>query len=303
MPQAFAAAWRRYNRKGDLTAAILALAPALLVFGLFNIYPLLDTAYLSLFEWDGLSPQRLFVGLQNYRELLSSGVLWNSLRATAYYTFGVIALSIPLGLGVAVLLNSGIRGTTFYRTLYFLPVVTATVAAAVVWTLMLDPGSGLLNVALRRIGITAPSWLRSPTWAMPAVILVGVWKRLGFNMVVYLAGLQGIPREYYEAAEVDGAGRWALLRRITVPLLAPTTALLTVMALIDSFLLFDQVYVMTGGGPAGATDVIGYLLYRHAFRYFNMGTASAIAWIMFAFIAVATLAQWRLTDFGAKAVT
>jgi multiple sugar transport system permease protein len=295
--------WRKYNRQGDMTAAMLSLAPAVIVFGIFNIFPLIYTMYLSLLDWDGLSIQKLFVGLENYRELLTSDLLWNSIKVTIYYTTGIIMLSIPLALLVAFLLNSGIRAQPFYRTLYFLPVVTATVAVAVVWKIILDPGSGYVNVILRQAGISGPSWLRSPIWAMPAVILVGVWKRLGFNMVIYLAALQSIPREYYEAAEVDGAGRLSVFRHITIPLLQPITALLIVLALIDSFLLFDQVYVMTGGGPAGATDVIGFLLYRQAFRYFNLGKASSIAWIMFLIIASATFIQWRLTRFGTKGVT
>lgn len=295
--------WRKYNRQGDMTAAMLSLAPAVIVFGIFNIFPLIYTIYLSLLDWDGLSIQKLFVGLENYRELLASELLWNSIKVTVYYTTGIIILSIPLALLVAFLLNSGVRAQAFYRTLYFLPVVTATVAVAVVWKIMLDPGSGYVNVILRQAGVSGPSWLRSPIWAMPAVILLGVWKRLGFNMVIYLAALQSVPREYYEAAEVDGAGRLSVFRYITIPLLQPITALLIVLALIDSFLLFDQVYVMTGGGPAGATDVIGFLLYRHAFRYFNLGKASSIAWIMFLIIASATLIQWRLTRFGTKGVT
>lgn len=138
---------------------------------------------------------------------------------------------------------------------------------------------------------------------MPAVILVGVWKRLGFNMVIYLAALQAIPREYYQAAEVDGATKRDLFRYITVPLLAPTTSLLVVVALIDSFLLFDQVFILTNGGPVGTTDVIGFLLYRHAFRYFELGEASAVAWIMFIVVAAVTLLQWRITRFGARTVT
>lgn len=295
------ASWRHYNRHGDLVAAIIAIAPALLVFGVFNIYPTLYSAYLSLVEWDGLSVARKFVGFQNYQELFSSNLVVNSLGVTAYYTAGVILVSVPLALLISVALNSGIHGQTFYRTLYFLPVVTATVAASVVWKLMLDPGSGLLNVALRGIGIAdAPSWLRSPTWAMPAVILVGVWKRLGFNMVIYLAALQNIPREYYEAAQVDGASGWARLRYITIPLLSPTTALLVVMGLIDSFLLFDQVYVMTNGGPSGATDVLGFVLYRYAFRYFDLGKASAIAMVILVIVGAFTFVQWRLSNFGTK---
>ncbi|MDT8899442.1 sugar ABC transporter permease [Thermanaerothrix sp. 4228-RoL] len=289
-------------RRDEVSTALIALLPAIIVFGVFNIIPLGYTAYLSLLKWDGFSIERQFVGFQNFLELLSSTYLWNSLKATIYYTLGVIGLSLPFGLLVAILLNSGLKGQVAFRTLYFLPVVTSTVAASMVWKLMLDPGSGYINVILREIGFSPPAWLRDTHWAMPAVILLGVWKRIGFNMVIYLAGLQSIPREYYEAARVDGATSLAQIRYITIPLLAPTTALLIVMAMIDSFLLFDQVFVLTGGGPAGATDVIGFLLYRYAFRYFDLGKASAIAWIMFIFIASVTLIQWRLSRFGTKEI-
>jgi multiple sugar transport system permease protein len=172
----------------------------------------------------------------------------------------------------------------------------------VVWKLLLDPGSGYLNVVLRSLGADPPSWLRSPTWAMPAVILVGIWKRIGFNAVVYLAALQTISRDMYEAAEVDGAGIVPLLRYVTVPLLAPVTLLLAIMSVIDSFLVFDQIFIMTGGGPIGTTEVLGLLLYRHAFSYFDFGTASAIGWVMFALMAGISLTQWRLYGTGARGV-
>jgi multiple sugar transport system permease protein len=296
-----ATSWRHLNRLGDVSTALIAILPALLVFVIFNIYPTLYSAVLSFMDWDGLSVDREFVGLQNYKDLFTSSAFWNSLWATIYYTLGVILVSVPLALLISVALNSGIRGQPFYRTLYFIPVITSTVAAAMVWKLMLNPGSGLLNVALRGMGIIdAPSWLRSTTWAMPAVILVGVWKRLGFNMVIYLAALQNIPRVYYEAAEVDGASNWARLLHITIPLLSPTTALLVVMGLIDSFLLFDQVYVMTNGGPSGTTDVLGFMLYRNAFSYFDLGTASAIAMVILVIVGALTLLQWRMSNFGAE---
>jgi multiple sugar transport system permease protein len=216
---------------------------------------------------------------------------------------GITVLGIAAGLAVALALNRGIRLLPFYRAVYFTPVITSTVAAAVVWKYLFDPGSGFVNVILRSMGLSAPAWLASTIWAMPAVILVGVWKRLGFNMVIYLAGLQSVPREYYEAADVDGAGVWARFRYITVPLLAPITLLLVIMSIIDAFLIFDQVFIMTGGGPLGTTDVIGFFLYRHAFRYFEMGTASAVGWVMFTIIFVITLMQWKLFGFGARGTT
>jgi multiple sugar transport system permease protein len=295
--------WRRLWRQSDLLAALVCLLPAALIFGAFNILPILYSGYLSLLEWDGLSPNKTFVGLANYVELARSGDFWNSLGVTLYYMVGITVLGIAAGLAVALALNRGIRLLPFYRAVYFTPVITSTVAAAVVWKYLFDPGSGFVNVILRSMGLSAPAWLASTIWAMPAVILVGVWKRLGFNMVIYLAGLQSVPREYYEAADVDGAGVWARFRYITVPLLAPITLLLVIMSIIDAFLIFDQVFIMTGGGPLGTTDVIGFFLYRHAFRYFEMGTASAVGWVMFTIIFVITLMQWKLFGFGARGTT
>ncbi len=281
-------------RRSDLPAALLCLLPAAIIFGVFNIFPIIYSGYLSLLEWDGLSAARLFVGPANYVALLRSGELWNSLGATLYYMLGSTILGLAAGLLVALALNRGLCARSFYRTVYFIPVITSAVAAAVVWRYLFDPGSGLVNVSLRSLGLPAPGWTSSPLWAMPAVILVGVWKRLGFNMVIYLAGLQSIPREYYEAARADGAGNWGLFRHVTWPLLAPITALLAIMSVIDSFMVFDQVFVMTRGGPMGATEVIGLLLYRYGFSYFQVGRASALGWLVFAAIAAITLMQWRL---------
>ncbi len=288
--------WRRANRRGDLSTALIALLPVTLLFIVFNLYPLIYSGYLSLMEWDGFSDTRTFVGLGNYQSLLSSTEFGNSLRVTLIYTVGVTAISIALSLGIAVLLNAGIRGRTAYRVLYFLPVVTSTIAVAVVWRYLLTPTTGYVDVALHSLGIAppAPTWLRNPTWALRIVILVGIWKRLGFNIVIYLAGLQGIPQEYYEASQVDGASPLHQFRFITVPLIAPITLLLVIMSVIDSFLIFDVVYVMTNGGPLDSTNVIGLLLYNQAFRFFNMGQASAIAWVIFGIVFVATLIQWRV---------
>lgn len=296
-------AWyRRHNRLGDLTAAIVCLFPAAVILGVFSLYPIVYSGYLSLVEWDGLAADKSFVWFDNYVRLARSGSLGNSIKVTLVYATSVTVGSLILGLMAAVLLNAAVRGLTLYRTIYFLPVVTATVAVAVVWKLLLDPGSGYVNVLLRSVGVAAPSWLRDPTWAMPAVIMVGIWKRLGFNMVVYLAGLQAVPREVQEAAEVDGAGPFATFRDITLPLLAPTTLLLAILTVIDAFLVFDQIYIMTGGGPVGTTEVLGLLLYRQAFEYFDLGGASAIGWVMFALIAGSSLVQWRFYGAGTREV-
>lgn len=294
--------YRSRNRLGDLSAAAVFVAPAVVILGVFVAYPIAYSGYLSLLEWDGLGRVRTFVGFDNYLRLFRSGDLGNSIGASLYYTIGVTIAGLVLGLAAALLLNTVIRGGSVYRAIYFLPVVTATVAAAVVWKLLLDPGSGYVNIVFRYLGWEAPSWLRSPVWAMPAVIVVGIWKRVGFNVIVYLAGLQAIPADMYEAAAIDGAGRPALIRHVTIPLLAPTTLLLGIMSVIDSFLVFDQIFVMTGGGPVGTTEVLGLLLYRQAFRYFDLGGASAVGWVMFALIASISAVQWRLYGSGARGV-
>lgn len=294
------ARWRHANRQGDLSAAALALAPAVLLFAIFNIYPLLYSGFLSVMDWNGFSPERTFVGLDNYRAIFASSQFRNALTVTLKYTVGVTVLSVVLGLVIAVLLNADIRGRNIYRLIYFLPVVTSTVAAAVVWRYLMTPGTGYADVFLRNLGLTPPSpaWLRNPDWALRIVILVGVWKRLGFNIVVFLAGLQNIPKDFYEAATVDGAGTVQRFRHITVPLISPITLLLVIMSIIDAFLIFDVVYVMTDGGPVGTTEVVGLLLYRQAFRYFNLGDASAMGWVIFAIVFVVTLIQWKF--FGAR---
>ncbi|MBK8034532.1 MAG: sugar ABC transporter permease [Chloroflexi bacterium] len=294
-------ALRRQARSHWLTA-LIALLPALLVLGIFSIYPILYSGYLSLHDWDGFSPERNFVGLQNYFDLFNSAQFWHSLQITLIYVVSITVLSSVGGLFIALLLNSGIRGVTFYRIIYFIPVVTATVAAATVWRYLLDPGSGLVNTLLRQIGVQGPAWLTDPRFALLAVILVGVWKRVGFNMVIFLAGLQTVPRAYYEAAMVDGANTRAQFRYITLPMLAPTTLLVAIMSLIDAFLVFDTVFVMSNGtgGPVGSTEVLGFILWREAFRYFNLGDASAVGWILFLIVLIVTALQWRVSGTGAR---
>jgi multiple sugar transport system permease protein len=286
---------------GQTGTAVLALLPALVLLGLFTIYPILYSGYLSLHDWNGFDPNPTFVGVQNYTDWFASPAFWHSLGVTVVYVIGLTVLSVLGGLAIALLLNTGIRGITVYRILFFIPVVTATVAAATVWKYLLDPGSGLVNLTLRQMGIAGPAWLSDPNFALLAVILVGVWKRVGFNMVIYLAGLQTIPRLYYEAAEVDGANSQQRFLHITLPLLMPTTALVAILSLIDAFLVFDTVYVMSNGtgGPIGSTEVMGFLLWREAFRYFNLGDASAIGWVLFLIVLSITLLQWRL--FGQNA--
>ena len=287
--------WRRFK---ELPTALVFLLPAVVILGTFNFYPALYSLYLSFFEWNGTAPTKVAVGLQNYSRLLSSGEFWNSLRVTAVYAGGMTVVSLALGMLVASLLNQPIRGQAFYRALYFLPVVTPTVATGVVWKYLFDPSQGVINRFIETFGVGGPNWLSDPNWALLAVIMVGIWKRVGFNMVVYLAALQGIPRSYYEASRLDGANTWQVFRFITLPLLGPSTFFLSVTALIDAFQVFDLVYVMTSGGPLGSTDVIGFYLYRYGFRYYELGFASAIAYVMFLLIFIVTVVQFRLSRGG-----
>lgn len=287
-------------RLAQLPTALLFLLPAVVILGIFNFYPALYSLYLSFFSWNGLSAEREAVGVANYARLLDSGEFWNSLRVTVIYSAGMTLGSLAIGLVAATLLNLPVAGRAVYRALYFLPVITPTVAAGVVWRYLFDPSQGAVNQILARAGIEGPAWLVDPSWALLAVIIVGVWKRVGFNMVVYLAALQGVPRSYYEAAQLDGAGTWQSFRHITLPLIAPSTFFLSITALIEAFQVFDLVYVMTAGGPLKSTDVIGYYLYRYGFRYYELGFASAIAYAMFVLIFIVTIIQFRMSRGGSS---
>ena len=289
---------RWLRRRSQWGTAALLLLPAFGLFAVFTAYPFIYAAKLSLTEWDGLSAAQKFVGLGNYRALLHDQEFIHSLKVTAIYTVAVTIASIAIGLLLAVALNRKLLGRNIYRTIFFTPVLTATVAAAVVWQLLFDPFTGIVNVGLRHAGMQGPRWLSDPSWALAAIIVVGVWKRIGFTMIIYLAGLQTISPSYYEAAEVDGAGSWRRFRDITWPLLTPITVLQVIMAVIDSFQVFDHVYVMTQGGPIGATDVAPLFLYNQGFRLFHLGYAAAVGWVIFLVVLSVVLLQWRLTKGG-----
>ena len=200
------------------------------------------------------------------------------------------------GLGIALALNTGVRAIGLLRSMYFLPVVTSWVVVALMWKWLLNPSTGLVNTVLGFVGIQGPGWWTDPSWAMPAVVIATAWKDLGFVMVIFLAGLQAIPGDYYEAALVDGAGWWARFRYITLPLLSPSTFFVLTISLINGFQVFDQVFVMTGGGPAGSTTVLVERVYTHAFRYSQMGYAAAMSWVLFAIIIGVTALQFRAQD-------
>lgn len=272
----------------------LFIGPVILGVLTFQFVPILVSMYASLTSWDGLrSPQ--FVGIANFVRLITNDRFFRiTLKNTLIYTFGHIPLTLGLALCLALLCNRKMIGVTWFRTAYFTPVVTNSVAISLVWLWLYAPDVGLFNWFLSLFGINGPDWLSSSRWAMPAIILVSVWHGAGYPMVILLAGLQGIPQMLYEAATIDGASAWRRFRHVTLPLLTPTLFFLTITQFISSFQVFGLIYVMTRGGPANATNVYIYYLYQNAFSYGKMGYASAMAWILFAVIASITLVQWRL---------
>jgi multiple sugar transport system permease protein len=275
---------------GDYFWAALFLLPNLLGFLVFILWPLIASFGLSFTSWDLLTPIK-WIGLENYKTLISDQVFWKVLWNTIYFTVGTVPVGIILSLFLAIALNQKIKGIKIFRALYFLPVISSLVAVAVVWQWLYNPPFGLLNYLLSLVGIDGPNWLSSTTWAMPAVIITSIWRGLGFNMLLFLAGLQGIPETYYEAAKIDGANWWVLFKNIMIPLLSPTTFFVVVMSIINSFQVFDQIYVMTGGGPARSTSVLVHYLYQNAFQYFKMGYASAIGYVLFFLVFTVTLIQ------------
>jgi multiple sugar transport system permease protein len=291
--------WLTRLRHSDIPTAIIFLAPSLLILGTFNFYPIAEVFRLSLFKWDNLSSIKTFIGFDNFISLFRNARFWNSLIVTGEYTLVVTALSIFLGLVLAVFLNNKfLLGKSFWRSMFFLPVVTPTVAAAMVWILLFNPGFGLVNVVMRAIGLEGLNWLADTTWALPTLMTLGVWRRLGFTTMLYLAAIQSLSTEYYESAEIDGANALQRFLHLTVPLLRSTTIMLVILGIVDSFLVFDQVMVLTRGGPGDATEVIGMFMYSTSFSAFKLGYGAAISVIMFIVVAVFTLMQWRFVGFG-----
>ncbi len=269
------------------------LSPSLGGLLLFVLGPILASLGLTLFEWDLLTPPD-FVGLGNFQRMLDDRDFWAALRHTLYFIVGYIPLVMVLALGVAVVLNQKLKGQVFFRAAFFVPVVSAWVAVALLWKWIFNPRFGILNYLLKFVGIEGLTWLFDPQLAMPAIIITSVWKDIGFVMVMYLAGLQGIPAEYYEVASIDGAGSWQRFRYITLPLLSPTTFFALIISLINSFQVFDQVWIMTEGGPGGATTVLVQQIVKNAFSYSRMGYASALSWALFALVFAVTVVQMRL---------
>ena len=277
-------------------SAYLFLAPGLISFSIFTVFALGFAFYLTFHEYSVISPEKPFVGLQNYRDMVADEQFRRSVINTAYFTAGSVPFTMAIGLGIALLLNQPLWFRGLFRTIYFLPIVTPFVVSAIIWKWLYNADFGLFNHYLLKANIIDERllWLSDKNLAMPAVILMSIWGGVGFSMVVYLAGLQAIPEELYEAAKIDGAGAFSRLRFITVPMLAPTTLFLLVIGIIGSFQIFTQIYVMTQGGPIDRTTTIVYYIYQSAFTYFEMGYASTLAYGLFAMLFLLTLLQLRL---------
>lgn len=284
--------WRRFWGRWNQREGYAFVLPSFIHLGLFFLIPLAFSLWLSFHDWRGLNTRNPpFVGLENYEFMLGDRRWWNALGNTLYYTFVSVPLGMVVSLGIAMLMNLRIRGVYLLRAIFFVPVITSWVAVSVVWLWVLDGNIGLLNYALSLVGIDGPDWLANPRTAMLALILIATWKGAGFQMIIWLAGLQGISRELYEAAVVDGASAPQRFRYVTLPLLAPTTFFLLITGVIGSFQVFTPVFVLTQGGPLGSTDVAVYRIYQRAFVNFDFGYASALAWVLFVFIFAATLVQ------------
>jgi multiple sugar transport system permease protein len=285
----------RGRRSRGIRYALTVLAfllPSAVPLVLFTLGPMVAAAWISLTEWNLLAPAE-WVGFDNYAKLLSDPETADVFLHTVYYIVGYLPIVYVGGLAIALALNTALRGRTFLRGVYFLPVVTSWIVVALVWRWLLNPSNGVVNTVLAWFGVEGPGWWTDPAWAMPSIILASAWKDLGFVMVILLAGLQAIHPELLDAARVDGAGWWRRLVSITLPILSPATFFVIVISLINGFQVFDQVYAMTGGGPGGASQVVVQQIYDLTFRYGRAGEASALSWLLFIVILAVTVIQIR----------
>ena len=298
-PSSLAVAARPMNRferwrQGDDFWAHLFLLPTYLGMVGLVLGPVLAGFVISFFRWDVISPP-VFIGIRNYTDLFDPARerFLQALGNTIYYVVGAVPSSLVISLLLAMALNR-IRGQTLFRTIYFLPSVCAGVAIATLWAWLFNTQFGFINWVLSWFGLPKVPWLSDSNWAMPSIIIMSVWQGLGYPIVLFLAGLQGIPEEYYEAARIDGAGNWQLFRYVTLPLLSPTTFLILVLSIIGSFQVFEQTYIMTQGGPSFSTTTIVLMIVYRGFQDFKMGLAAAMAYILFAIVLLWTIIQFWL---------
>lgn len=292
---------KRQVRQHRGTTPYLFLLPALVLLAVFYIWPAVTAVQLAFYDYRVVSPAE-FVGLANFAQMLDDDRFYTALANSGLFLAGMLPILVAVPLLLAVLVNLPLRGIKVFRLVYYLPVVTSMVAIAIAWNYVYHQ-RGMLNWLLGAVGLLDQpvQYLLDPGWALPALVLVESWKSLGYYMMIYLAGLQAVPRDLYEAAAVDGAGPWRRLRSITVPMLRPYIAVVTVLAALDAMQVFTSVFVMTQGGPQDATLTLGYYIYDEAFRHFNMGYASAMGLVLWAILVVFSLLSYRLTR--GKAVT
>lgn len=272
------------------------VAPSLLVFGTFFLYPIVYSVYLSFMKWNLISPNMSFIGLDNYRELLVSEEFRLALKHTLIYTAGSVSVSLVIALGTAILLNSQRTWSAWVQAALFSPHIISLVSVSILWLWLMDPEFGLLNWFLGLFGIPPLKWIASDKTALLSLIIVAIWKVVGYDMVVFLAGLQSIPPQLYEAAKIDGAGGARRFWHVTLPLLSPTIFFLIVTSVITSFQVFDIVKIMTGGGPADATNVMVFYVYEYGFRFFKIGHASAASVVLFLMVLAMTVLQFRFLE-------
>lgn len=292
-------AMRKKQGSGLLVASPFLL-PSLIGMLIFSLLPLIISGLISLTNWNGLDKltdpnffQEHFVGFENYTKILTTPEFWRTLGNTAEYIILYIPLMLAASLLVAYLLSQPRKGIGALRVIYYIPVLTSWVAASLIWKSVLSPQYGALNGILGFFGIEGPGWLTDAKWAMPAIVLVSVWKDMGFFGLILLSGIVGINKTYYEAASIDGANGWTKFIKITLPLLTPSIFYVLIVGMINAFQLFPQIMIMTGGGPNGATQVMVERIYNYGFRYYRMGYAAAFSWILFAIIMVFTAIQMK----------
>lgn len=273
---------RRFSKRKLKNAirVLIFILPALIPLGVFWLFPMCEAIFMSFTDWDYMSSTYNIVGLDNYRSIFSDSMFYSALKNTIVFTVGTLVPTITVGLFTAVLLKKKLAGSAIYKAVIFSPWVTPTVVISIVWSWIFEPQYGLANYILQLFNLPKSQWLQSSDTAMYAVILVTIWKGFGWAMIFYLTALERVPKELYEAAAVDGAGKWQKFKSITLPLISPTTFFLTIITTIDSIKAYDQIQVLTQGGPSGSTRTILYLYYQTAFENFNIGEATSIAVIL-----------------------
>lgn len=289
--------FRKPSNRREMLLAFAFLAPSLLALAVFIYIPIAWAFGISFTNWQVGTGTTSFVGLRNYTNTITSGDFLNALKTTVYFLVLKLPLDMVLSLGVALLLNQKLRGMSFFRVALFMPVVTSMVAAAAIWRVLYNPSTGFFNMLLNSVGLPSQRWLHDPNLAMPSVVLVALWKGLGYNIVIFLAGLQNISRVFYEAAEIDGASGWQRFRYITLPLLSPVTYFVLLVGIINSFKVFSLMHVMAPeGGPLNSLEVLVFYLYDLTFQQFKFGQGAAVSFILFAIVLTLAFIQQKVAE-------